>query len=66
MSDQHVRIVMSAHGRGTVWVDGREITDIDGFSFEASAGPDALNRLVLRLIPAHVEIEGPAKVEPDA
>lgn len=55
-----IRIVMSAHGRGEVYVDGVKIDRVRGFSFIAAVGE--CNRMLLDIVAARVEIEGPADV----
>lgn len=58
MSD--VRIVMTAHGRGRVYVDGREIQGVTELAF--SAGAKEPNALTLRMHPDSAEIDGLANV----
>lgn len=59
----HVRIVMSDHCRGEVFVDGMKLEGVVSVEFHASAAKRGdLNRVLIALAPARVEIEGPAAV----
>jgi len=55
-----VKIVMTAHKRGQVFVDGHEIPRV--FAIEFSAAANSLTEVRLTLRPEVVEIEGPADV----
>jgi hypothetical protein len=55
----HVRIVLTGHGRGEVFVDGEQVRGVSRVQFKADAG-NQLNELVLTINPQAVEIEGPA------
>lgn len=55
-----VKIVMAAHKRGQVFVDGQEIHGVLGV--ELSAAADSMTEVRLTLRPKAVEIEGPADV----
>ena len=54
-----IKIVMTGHGRGDVWVDGVEV-QATRVSF--TAGLDEANRVQLTLLAKSVSIEGPADV----
>ncbi|HEY4529381.1 MAG TPA: hypothetical protein VIG97_03480 [Luteimonas sp.] len=56
-----VKIVMIAHGRGDVFVDGHRIEGVRRIGFSAAVGKEA-NMLTLELIPKRVEIQGPAEL----
>ena len=58
--DRHVRIVMSAHGQGAVFIDGVEVTDVR--RVEVTAGVDETSRVTLELLASSVEFEGVADV----
>ena len=57
----NVKIVMTDHGRGSVFVDGVKINPVRAVEFRAEAD-GSCNRVTLTLIPEQVEIEGPADV----
>lgn len=57
----HVRIVLTGHGRGEVFVDGEQVHRVRRIAFKFDAG-DKRNEVVLTINPQTVEIEGPADV----
>ena len=50
------RIVMSAHGRGEVYIDGVKIEKVRGFSFMVDTVDR--NRLLLDIVADRIEIDG--------
>lgn len=58
----NIRIVMTGHGRGEVFVDGVKINKVTAVEFRASAGEGELNTLSLSFAPTHVKVEGEADV----
>lgn len=59
----HVRIVMTDHGRGEVFVDGQQLDRVRAIQFEADAAwPRTVNTVVLTLVPEKVDIECPAEI----
>lgn len=56
----NVKIVMSGHGRGEVFIDGHRIECV--YAVEFNARTNERNEVCLTLIPKAVEIEGPADV----
>jgi hypothetical protein len=64
MSNEHtaqVRVVMTDHRQGRVFIDGRELQDVVRIEFTASV--NGASRLTVELQPRRVEIEGPAEFE---
>lgn len=57
-----VKIVMTDHGRGEVFIDGAEVPNVQAIAFEGSAVSSRPNRLALTLLSETVSIEGPANV----
>lgn len=57
-----VKIVMSGHGRGKVFIDGVKVPNVEAIAFDSSAVSKYPNRLTLILLPETVSIEGPADV----
>lgn len=55
-----VRIVMSNHGRGEVFIDGNKVEGVRAVSFAAAV--DQINVLEIKLGPAEVEIDGVADI----
>lgn len=60
----NVRIVMTGHGQGEVWLDGERVEGITEIGFRASA--NGLNELRLSFNVQEVEIEGPVEIIGDA
>lgn len=60
----HVRIVMTDHGRGKVFIDGHEVLGVRSVFFDAAAESGRHNSVLLTLTSRSVEIEGPAEVDP--
>lgn len=60
MTDQHVEIRMTGHGRGTVTVDGQPIPNVISIAFRADT--DNANRVTLELWAAQVDITADAQV----
>ena len=60
----HVRIVMTDHGRGQVFIDGHNVPGVQSVFFDASAEPGRRNSVLLTLTSRKVEIEGAAEVDP--
>ena len=58
---KQVRVVMTAHGRGEVFVDGQKIKGVKSLSF--SAAVDSPNLLNLTIGAEQVEIDGVACVD---
>jgi hypothetical protein len=56
----NVRIVMSNHGRGEVFIDGKKIDCAR--NVQLSAGVDQANQVTLMLIPDTLDFEGVADV----
>lgn len=60
-----VRIVMTGHGRGEVFVDGAKIPAVVAVSASVRAGPhdqEELNTVRIELQPESIEIEGEFEV----
>lgn len=55
-----VKIVMHAHGRGEVFVDGQKMSGVRAVRFSSEV--DQTNRVTLELIAERVEIGGVADV----
>jgi hypothetical protein len=55
-----VKVVMSGHGKGRVFVDGHELNDVLAIRFATEAR--GTNLLILELSPQQVQIEGPIDV----
>lgn len=55
-----VLIKMESHGRGSVWLDGKKLHGVTGFSL--SAGVEKLNLLNLQMKVDDLEIEGPVEL----
>ncbi len=55
-----VRIVMTGHGRGEVFIDGQKIERVRGFSFMCDTYDR--NRLLIDIVADRVEIDGVADV----
>jgi hypothetical protein len=60
MPDSIVKIVMTGHGRGEIFIDGIKVPNTLGFAIESMAGET--NKLSLQLLPARIEVEGPFKI----
>lgn len=58
-----VKIIMTDHGRGEVFIDGVKVPAVRGFFFSASADPLSLNRLTLDLVVERISIEGVAEIQ---
>lgn len=56
-----VRIVVTGHGRGEVYVDDVRVEKLTGFKVECGVGE--INRLHLSMIVDEIEFEGEAVVE---
>lgn len=56
----NVRIVMTGHGRGEVFVDGRKVDAVKRITLSAEVG--ATNEVTITVIPETVEFEGVADV----
>ena len=54
-----LRIELTSHGRGQVWLDG-ELIPVSAVQFEA--GVDRANEATLTLAPQRVTITAPAKI----
>jgi hypothetical protein len=54
-----LRIEMTSHGRGNVWLDG-ELIQVSAVQFEAAV--DRANEATLTLLPHRVTITAPAKI----
>lgn len=63
MSESSIRIVMTSHGKGEVFLDGRKVQHVTGVEF--SSGVDRVNTVTLTVRASHVEIEGSALVAID-
>jgi hypothetical protein len=61
----HIRIEMTGHGRGRVWINGEEVS-VTRIEFKASSLGDEANELILGLVADRVDIAGPAEVKTDA
>ena len=57
----HVRISMTGHGRGEVFIDGEKVDRVRSIRFDADAH-DMANELTLTILPETVEIDGPSSV----
>lgn len=55
-----VRIILTGHGRGEVFIDGQKMPGVTAIEFSASTS--GKNTLVLTIVPERVEVEGPAEV----
>ena len=55
-----VRVVLTGHGRGEVFVDGQKVERVKSVALTAAACKE--NRVTLTLIPDTVEIEGECEV----
>lgn len=51
-----VRIVMTSHGRGEVFIDGAKVAPVR--SVKMSVAVDEANELTIVMIPEKIEIEG--------
>lgn len=51
-----VKIVMSTHGRGEVFIDGTKVPDVTGVEMAVTAG--GRNELTIKIIPTTVEVSG--------
>lgn len=60
-----VRIVLTGHGRGEVYLDGEKIDKVRRLKFTAGVG-EGPNLLELEICAERVEIIGPAEVAEDA
>lgn len=58
----HVRIVMTGHGRGEVFVDGHRVDGVRSIRFEAGADRNSVNEVVMTLVSKSAEIGGPARI----
>lgn len=56
-----VKIVMTAHGRGEVFIDGARVPGVCAVSF--SAGVGSRNEVRITVLASSASIEGPAYVE---
>lgn len=56
-----VRIEMTAHGVGRVWIDDVERTDVTSISFRSEPGGVNEVEIVEKHYPAKVTIVGPAR-----
>jgi hypothetical protein len=56
----HVRIVMTGHARGEVFIDGVKAEGVVAVTF--SSRIEQANLLTLEMLAAQVEVEGPATV----
>lgn len=56
-----IKIVMTGHGDGTVFVDGNKVEMVSAIDFHADASGGG-NILTLTMLAGSVEIEGPAEV----
>lgn len=57
---QNVRIVMTDHGRGEVWVDGQKIPNVCAVRFVAEEGRP--NAVQVEIVAKAIDIEGPASL----
>ena len=55
----HIRIVMTGHGRGEVFVDGQQVQDVQSIQFAADAR-NCANEVVLTVTPKTLDIDAPA------
>lgn len=60
-ADSKVRIVLTGHGRGNVWVDGQEIQGIIRIFVQAGMGDK--NLITLNVVSSNIEIEGLMEVK---
>lgn len=58
-----VKVVMTGHGRGKVWVDGVELQGVQRVEFAADARVPEANQLNVLLAPERLTIVGPAEVQ---
>lgn len=58
-----VKVVMTDHGRGKVWVDGVELQGVQRVEFAADARVREANQLNVLLAPERLTIVGPAEVQ---
>lgn len=56
MTVANLKIVMTTHGRGEVFVDGHKVSGVK--SFRVTAGVDEANTIDLCIHPETIEIEG--------
>ena len=54
------KILMTAHGRGEVFMDGQKIMGVVAVEFRART--DSMNEVILTLHADTVELEGPAEM----
>jgi hypothetical protein len=59
-SSQEIRIVMTGHGVGSVFIDGREVRGVESVWFYGRHGQP--NRVKLVVYAARIRIEGPADI----
>ena len=57
----HVRIVLTNHGRGEVFIDGAPVNRVSRVEFKSDSR-HPLNELILTINPQAIEIDGPAEV----
>lgn len=55
-----VKIELTAHGQGKIFIDGVEVHGVTGFSMKCSAG--GTNELTISYMPHSIEIEGVAEI----
>lgn len=63
MSESSIRIVMSSHGRGEVFIDGEKVKHVTGVEFSGSWNKS--NTVTLTLSSPNIQVEGPALVQID-
>jgi hypothetical protein len=63
MSDSNIRIVMTSHGKGEVFIDGKKVSHVT--SVEFSTGVGRVNSVTLTVSSPSVEFEGPSLVACD-
>lgn len=56
MSEPNVRVQMTGHGRGEVFIDGQKVPGVK--AVEVMAAVDQLNEVRLTLMPHTIEVEG--------
>ena len=54
-----LKIIMTNHGEGRIWLDDQELSHVAAFSIKASARKGYLNKAFIEIHPDIIEFEAP-------